>query len=320
MSDQCPICRNEVSECGKDRQTGGIAFDCPVCGKFVVPGAVIHLRTQLGDSVILRAVFSHYVRISQSTSEWPILSQETINYLLNRQLPNAAEQANNLVLWLGRNLRATGDLINMTYEQWMPILGALTRDGVIFIAKELKARGILNNELLPKSVRMTLTLDGWSKFEQLQHGDSESRSAFMAMQYGNDYLNSIYKDCFRPAVKQTGFDLQRLDEMPGTGLIDNRLRVEILTARFLLVDLTFSNDGAYWEAGYAEGLGKPVFYTCLEPFFKKEAPYQDAGGVHFDTDHQTIILWTPGNYGETSEKLKANIRATLPSEARMLDE
>jgi len=35
------------------------------------------------------------------------------------------------------------------------------------------------------------------------------------------------------------------------------------------------NPGAYWEAGYAEGLGKPVIYTC------EEAKFVEAS--HFDT-------------------------------------
>ena len=38
--------------------------------------------------------------------------------------------------------------------------------------------------------------------------------------------------------------------------------VEIRRARFLLAELTGDNSGVYWEAGYATGLGRPVFYTC----------------------------------------------------------
>ena len=55
--------------------------------------------------------------------------------------------------------------------------------------------------------------------------------------------------------------------MPKAGLIDDRLRVEIRTSRFLIADLTHENAGAYWEAGFAEGLGKPVIYTCEKSKF-----------------------------------------------------
>ena len=36
----------------------------------------------------------------------------------------------------------------------------------------------------------------------------------------------------------------------------------IRDAKFVIADLTHDNNGAYWEAGYAEGLGKPVIYIC----------------------------------------------------------
>ena len=46
------------------------------------------------------------------------------------------------------------------------------------------------------------------------------------------------------------------------GLIDNVMRVQIRDSAFILADLTDDNLGAYWEAGFAEGLGKPVIYLC----------------------------------------------------------
>ena len=42
----------------------------------------------------------------------------------------------------------------------------------------------------------------------------------------------------------------------------------IRDAKFVIVDLTHDNHGAYWEAGYAEGLGKPVIYVCKKDKFE----------------------------------------------------
>jgi nucleoside 2-deoxyribosyltransferase len=117
-------------------------------------------------------------------------------------------------------------------------------------------------------------------------------------------------EVFRPAVEQTGFRLEHLDDEPAAGQIDDRLRVEIRMCRFLIADLTDDNRGAYWEAGYAEGLGKPVIYTCNKFYFEKE-------GTHFDTNHHQTVVWDPGNPNKAAEDLKATIRATLPFEAKM---
>jgi nucleoside 2-deoxyribosyltransferase len=97
-------------------------------------------------------------------------------------------------------------------------------------------------------------------------------------------------------------------------LIDDRLRVEIRQSRFLLADLTHHNKGAYWEAGFAEGLGKPVIYLCRKDVFEDKSQ-----GTHFDTNHHLTVVWDLENLGEAAEKLKATIRATLPGEAQISD-
>ena len=40
------------------------------------------------------------------------------------------------------------------------------------------------------------------------------------------------------------------------------MRVQIRASRFVICDLTHGNRGAYWEAGFAEGIGRPVIFVC----------------------------------------------------------
>jgi len=131
--------------------------------------------------------------------------------------------------------------------------------------------------------------------------------------YHSTDLDRIFTDYFKPAAKNAGFNLVRLDEDPVAGLIDDRLRVEIQNARFLVADLTGKNAGAYWEAGFAEGLGRPVIYTCEAQYFEEEK-------THFDTNHHHTIQWDVANASEAAERLTATIRATLPAEAKMVDD
>lgn len=161
---------------------------------------------------------------------------------------------------------------------------------------------------------LQLTLAGWRLFEELQRGKSTSRIAFMAMQFGDVELDRIYKDHFKDGVAATGFDLKRVDEGQPAGLIDDRLRVEIRQCRFLIADLTHQNRGAYWEAGFAEGLGKPVIYTCRKDVFEDKVE-----GTHFDTNHHLTVSWEPDKLDDAVERLKATIRATLPDEAKFGD-
>ena len=158
-----------------------------------------------------------------------------------------------------------------------------------------------------------LTLHGWQRFHELQRGAVHSKTAFMAMPFGIETITDMVNNVFRSAVAKTGFKLRRVDDEPKAGSIDDRMRVEIRMCRFLIADLTCGNSGAYWEAGYAEGLGKPVIYTCNKHYF-------DSQGTHFDTNHRQTVVWDPAAPQRAAEDLKATIRATLPFEAKMPEE
>lgn len=243
----------------------------------------------------------------------PSLGSDDIDRILeNTPLPNPQEQADLLILRLGQNTKGLGDFETLSPKLWMPIIGAWHEANVGKLVQELAAQGLIKQENFPNVSHpgLTLTMSGWARFQELQRGATQSRKAFMAMPYGNILLDGVYTQCFKPAVKAAGFDLFRLDEQPRAGVIDNRIRVDIRTARFLIADLTNENRGAYWEAGFAEGLDKPVIYTC-------ERSYFDAQKTHFDTNHCTTIVWSQADLESAARNLTATIRKTLPTEAKL---
>jgi nucleoside 2-deoxyribosyltransferase len=130
----------------------------------------------------------------------------------------------------------------------------------------------------------------------------------MAMQFGNSTLDMVVTDYFKPAVSAAGFNLQRLTDAQGAGCIDDQLRVRIRMSRFVVADLSHGNKGAYWEAGFAEGLGKPVIYTCEKGVWNEQK-------THFDTNHLVTIIWDAAHLPDAAQRLKATIRATLPEDA-----
>ena len=88
------------------------------------------------------------------------------------------------------------------------------------------------------------------------------------------------------------------------GIIDNIMRVHIRDAKFVIVDLTHDNNGAYWEAGYAEGLGKPVVYICEREKF-------EAKKTHFDTNHCMTVPWSRDDDEGFRRRLTATLRRSL---------
>jgi nucleoside 2-deoxyribosyltransferase len=135
----------------------------------------------------------------------------------------------------------------------------------------------------------------------------------MAMQFGDAELHQAVDKCFKPAVTRTGFELRVVTDQQGAGLIDDQIRAALVSARFVVADLTHSNPGAYWEAGFADGRGLPVIYTCRRAEWHKAK-------THFDTNHMVTVIWDPADLKPSEDQMVAIIRATLRAEAKQTDD
>ena len=152
---------------------------------------------------------------------------------------------------------------------------------------------------------INLTLEGWQRYEREKRGELKGNYGFIAMQFGDRDLDDFVRDVVKPAVKKgIEYDLVDMRDVPRAGIIDNIMRVQVRDADFVIADLTHGNQGAYWEAGYAEGLGKPVVYICERTKFETER-------THFDTNHCTTVPWSTDKPERFSQELIATLRRSL---------
>ena len=150
-----------------------------------------------------------------------------------------------------------------------------------------------------------LTFEGWKRYEAEKQRQFEGNHGFVAMQFDDPNLDSLVNDIVKPTVeKETGYKLIDMRDVSRAGVIDNIMRTQIRDAAFVIADLTHDNSGAYWEAGYAEGLGKPVIYICEKDKF-------DGQKTHFDTNHCTTIPWSRGDEEAFCQELIATLRRSL---------
>jgi hypothetical protein len=320
--DECPICGLRpagVAERGDEHKNLIDVVDCFRCGTYQVFHHVIEryrTRAQLAPRL------SYHIRKMRRTAGEtpPFVTEEFAEKFSSEPLPSVAEQADNLVKCLGDMTREKDPTqwVSLKPEEIQELIariGAYSEPSFWLIAQPGSytdwgffqyLRGTLPS--------LRLTPGGWTRYEELQRQPSEARLAFMAMKYGEPILERMLAKCFKPAVAKTGFQLQILTENAKAGLIDDRLRVEIRRARFLIADLTHQNAGAYWEAGFAEGLGRPVIYTCEKSVFDDEKTKP-----HFDTNHHLTVVWSESDMTKAEQELKSVVRATLPSEAWLSD-
>lgn len=321
MDQECPVCTSNLDNCER-RPSGrdGVFYSCPACGDFFFTSSLLASLDSLKNSTRNGATkISHAIRSMQSSNQGSELYVETVEEILSRELPQPHEQVDLFIRWLAENGEDPGKTIWITPATHGPIIGATSDEGFALIIDYLFDQELVignQSEAMgqPGRAHIALSMNGWSHYNGLKTGSSSYRKAFMAMKFGDQVLNNVLERVFKPAVKDTGFDLLKLDDNPRAGLIDDRLRVEIQSADFILSDLTHDNLGAYWEAGYAEGLGKPVIYTC------ERSKFDSKKGTHFDTNHHLTIIWDDSDPAACADQLKATIRATLPSLAKQEDD
>ncbi|NTW33459.1 MAG: hypothetical protein HGB12_12695 [Bacteroidetes bacterium] len=311
----CPVCH--LTGTVQESIGNTVQYICKRCGTFKLDMIEAdNLDVKLSRNSRLRTALSYYIcSIQQNQESPPYLSLEVIEKILAiPNLPSPTEQAENLLIWVADQIETPGVFIQIDDLKAPAKIGAKDINGVTFIVDSMIKSGlIINDTRMSMNRSVTLSFEGWDRVDQLRRRTTEGLTAFMAMSFHNFKLMKLYEEYFKVSIKEAGFVIKLLSENLITGLIDEKLRVEIRRAAFIVADLTDGNQGAYWEAGFAEGLGKPVIYICEASVFKNNS-------THFDTNHLHTVMWDLSNPKKAAEDLKATIRATLPHLAKMNDD
>jgi hypothetical protein len=259
-----------------------------------------------------RAVLSHRIREANDAGrEPPVLRTYDVDDVVsNGRLPTPAQQAINVIRFIGERIGPTGKPLDALPPSFHASVGSPNRSFALHIAKQLEGAGYLDAidrssmQSPDEIMQVDLTLAGWAEFEKERRGQAAGGYGFIALQFNDVVLDPFVKNVIKPAVAALGFELVDMRDAAEAGIIDNVMRARIRDASFILVDLTHANEGAYWEAGYAEGLGKPVLYLCNRQVFEDK-------GTHFDTNHCTTVLWDPATAESFTEELQATLRRSL---------
>lgn len=306
MFSKCPVCQGAVSDPVK-KKGKHIHYACLRCGEFVIAARAEKELLRSAYDKPARKWMSHVIRRKYEGAKRPIeLDASSISGLAaGMAYPNPSTQADYLVLWVGENQRSPGNFYAADPDAAAAVMGAKNEEDVGFIYKTLRQRGILQRHdgIMLNMHELQLTFEGWEKYNQLKAGFSHSNRVFMAMKFNQPDLDKLFNDFYKPILNELGYDLFRLDDAPKAGSITNRMRVAIKESRFVIADLSYGNRGAYWEAGFGEGLGKQVIYSVNESTLDKDH--------HFDVQGQQAVIWTTDRMEKAAKDLEACVKATF---------
>lgn len=299
----CPVCKSELgggSDYNPSQRT--YFYTCHRCGKFICSwDAAINRFPHLSLSDGPRfsgAIRERFERVRfPPTQDYVLISDDEIELLLeNSPAPfDVSTKARKFLAAMVRRTYVLGQEIRLAsnFDLSLAYAGDL---GEFNLLKEyckdlgwIEVRGGSNFKVTPK---------GWEAFQQRPR--IESAKCFVAMAFA-EVMQKTFTEAIEPAVRDDcGFNCKRIDAKEYNGGVVDEIKAEIRESRFIVADVTQHRNGVYFEAGFADGLGIPVIWTCNDA---------DAGNTHFDTQHLNQIRWK--SHDDLRARLANRIRATI---------
>jgi hypothetical protein len=313
----CPVCESHDGfSCTAQRfgSKDATVFDCEVCGQFAISRSALDDNCLRGSgwTKVRRAALSHNLRLSMGrTSEIRLLTTYDLDGFIQSdvRLPTPAAQAINIIRYIGDRVSLDGSPLRTIAADFSATVGSPDRRFALSLVEQLDQRGFVTlvntSTLQSRAYRdLSLTLPGWQQFEEERAGRTAGKYGFIALKFDDPVLDRLLRDHVKPAIQRLGYDAYDMRDVAEAGIIDNIMRVRIRDCAFVIADLTHENAGSYWEAGYAEGLGKPVLYICERSKFEVKK-------THFDTNHCTTVLWDTAGVEPFVDNLIATLRRSL---------
>jgi hypothetical protein len=295
MTVPCPLCGRQAAF----RPRGYIA--CEVCGRFEMAFELSVDRDMQGQphpylSAATRKASESGRPLVLDMNNWQGLESEQGSIRVSQKLTD-------LLRLIAKRSGTPGRVWSIVTTNDYPLIAALDATELQSYLLHLEERGLLRHpqQYSDGTTRCELTIAGWEALEPALTAGGTPGRCFVAMAF-RQTLEPAYRDGIRAAVEEDcGFAAIRMLELEHNDKICDRIIVEVRRAQFVIADFTFQRGGVYFEAGFAQALGRPVVWTCKACHFHR---------LHFDTRQYNHIRWEDPT--DLRKQLAARIRGTIP--------
>lgn len=333
----CPVCNsgNTLIHPKYDRNT--VFFACPVCGRYELDLDLVRSRdmNHLASYLFYHA-FPHRMGIkpcfhTELLEEYCAQMREAYNhgntmqgypYHIDAQIvenwypKSFPERIDRILMYLGEHEKHFGETQKFTQTEikalffvdfheydsegkntWRHETDCISeiRKNIQFL-EEGKFASVKENS--NGYFYISIESEGYNRIDYLQKNQSSSKNALVAMEFSDN--TKPVREAIRKGITDAGYNPIIYDEVENNDYIMPELLKSIRESRFVVVDLSDYNNGAYFEEGYAMGLGKAVIQIC-----KKGTK------LHFDAAQKNTIVFESTE--ELSERLMKRIKATIDS-------
>lgn len=301
----CPICDSPAPE----TFTGPHTFSCPRCGRYTIEHLAMRALQTTDYDLVQRANASGWIRASTDADENVFIKDSDLQWLMHLATPNVEEKAVKLLRHLATKHPIAGQTFQIPFME--PALRAITwtamADELHYIAKQVLGHHhgyLLPNELGHYGNATNISPKGHAFLERLRSGRNEdSHYGFVAMRF-NEATVRLREEGLKPAIANAGYSTTLIDEVEHLEHIDDQILAAVRRCRFLVADLTGQRQNVYYEAGFAQGLGVPVIWTCRT---SEITDHQ----LHLDVRQYAFIDWEEATLDIFRERLTNRIVKAL---------
>lgn len=308
---RCPLCNSTKCYRPSDSSSNAIAYACDTfCCSVIISSEIEEMQDYRKMLQLFNLIFEHTQKNRNSdNNHWNYYYDP--NHLINdvdeadrinlAEIPyprTLKEKADRSLMNLSRRISDYTDTIKGDTVFCRAIfadnIGEVERTGFFHILVDM---GYLK-EVVKEFY--SITAQGWERIDELERNESAVKQGFIAMKFSNE-TKPIFS-AIKEAISRSGYYPLRIDEKEHNNQIVPEIFYEIDRSKFLVMDATIPNLGAYYEAGYALGKEKPVIICCRKNEFESERP-------HYDIQQKAAIVWE--NEEELIERLRKRIEATV---------
>lgn len=311
MKKECAICKKE---CEYSTSRYSERFYCSDCGEYVywadfhteieeslrhkLHCFVFYHKTVLSKGYFIgrvepdTALQGKFITFDEVENWYPKTFEEKINLILLKMYDMAAFEGDYIntkevicQLMFCKENKSDGISVGCEKDvQIQYIIDFLTSQNYI------SDLGNFTFQLLPR---------GLERIERLNITNSANKDVFVAMSFHKSADN--IRAAIKTGIINAGFSPLLIDEIVHNHQIIPEMLRLIKASRFMIMDITNPNFGAYYEAGFAQGLGKEVIVTCRKEVWEnkdflckldKDCFYKEAAiKPHFDIVQKQILIW-----------------------------
>lgn len=329
IREKCIICGDKNAELGynveNEKLSGYQFFKCRFCGRYIIPESSYFLfddnlsygqpnlfdKTKLQKFLFYNKIerrnaflgdkndYDKYIKINPDSEAFLVTTEIVENWYPK----TFAEKIDYLLLNLYKRMAFDGDYLDSKFLEWSIFYSAsqsqtINEDSEKDVQFDYVVNYLVKNDLIStEGDILQLTPKALERIYELQKNLTNNKNVFVAMKFGEE--TKILREKIKEGLE--GYNVRIMDEIEHNHQIVPEMLYEIRNSKFVIAELSNHNNGAYYEAGYALGIGKEVIHICK----KSEL----TNGLHFDVAQVNTIVYD--SVDEIPEKLKKRIQATI---------